>query len=108
MKPLLITGWFVAIIITILVVMGSASLATVLHPSVDGWWATLAIIPLVLTLAFLPPLVQRPFIRRFTKGGEQMLADRRALGGARGSAHLLRGSASRPRRTTRAVRQSLS
>ena len=84
MKPLLITGWFVAIIITILVVMGSVSLATVLHPSVDGWWATLAIIPLVLTLAFLPPLVQRPLIQRFTKGGEQMLADRRALSGALG------------------------
>ena len=65
-----------------MIVMGSASLATVLYPSIDIWWLLIASVPIILTIMFLPPLMRLPAIRKKTRGSERMLSDRTALSGS--------------------------
>ena len=82
MSFLFVTGWIFAIVISLMIVMGSASLATVLYPSIDIWWLLIASVPIILTIMFLPPLMRLPAIRKKTRGSERMLSDRTALRGS--------------------------
>ena len=82
MSFLFVTGWIFAIVISLMIVMGSASLATVLYPSIDIWWVLLASTPIILTIILLPSLIRIPAIQKKTRGSERMLSDRTALSGS--------------------------
>ena len=76
---LFITSWIFAIAVLLLCVMGSATLASVLHPQIDIWWFLITLAPLVLVVLILPLLVELPLVHRLAKGSERMLSDRRIL-----------------------------
>ncbi len=82
MSFLFVTGWIFAIVISLMIVMGSASLATVLHPSIDMWWLLIASVPIGLAIILLPLLIRIPAIQKKTRGSERMLSDRTALSGS--------------------------
>lgn len=79
MSFLLITSWIFAIAIALLFVMGSATLASLLHPNIDIWWLLLTACPLIIVVSLLPLLLNHPIVHRFAKGSEQMLANRKVL-----------------------------
>ena len=79
MPFLFITGWIFAIAFVLLLVMASASAATFLHPTIDFWWLLLTILPLAIVVAELPVFLRSPTLVRYTRGSEQMLANRPML-----------------------------
>jgi glycosyltransferase involved in cell wall biosynthesis len=76
MHFLFITSWIFAIAFVLLVVMGSASVAAFVHPKIDLLWLVYTILPLGVFVFVLPKILTRPAVLKFTKGSEQMLANR--------------------------------
>ncbi|MCP4014071.1 MAG: hypothetical protein GY728_13280, partial [Phycisphaeraceae bacterium] len=74
---LFVTGWIAVVAIAVVGVMGAAVGATLLQPEPGIAWALLFIAPLVALVLALPLLAGLPIVRRFTRGGEAMLTDRR-------------------------------
>lgn len=79
MPFLFITSWIFAIAFVLLVVMGSASVAAYLRPTIDLGWLGLTLLPLALFVAVLPFFLRNPTLLRYTKGSEKMLSDRPML-----------------------------
>jgi hypothetical protein len=74
---LFVTGWIAVVAIAVVGVMGAAVGATLLQPEPGISWALLFVAPLVALVLTLPILAGLPIVRRFTRGGEAMLTDRR-------------------------------
>jgi hypothetical protein len=79
MSFLFVTSWLFAIAVTLLFVMGSASLASMLHPNIDIWWFLITAVPLVLVISLLPLLLNVKIVHKYAKGSERMLCDRKTL-----------------------------
>ena len=79
LKVLFILGWFFAIIVSIMLVLGSATLATIITQKINWLWAALTIGLLACSILIVPPLCRFPFILRRTRGGERMITDRPTL-----------------------------
>ena len=60
MKVLFILGWFFAIIVSIMLVLGSATVATIVNPQINWIWAGLILGMLIVSVIIVPPLCRFP------------------------------------------------
>lgn len=79
MPFLFVTSWIFAIAFVLLFVMGAASVAAYIHPTIDLAWLGLTLLPLALFVAVLPFFLRSPTLLRYTKGSEKMLSNRPML-----------------------------
>lgn len=82
MPPLLLGGWFAAVLFTMLLTMAAVLGATMLRPGLSWQWGGLLAVLLVAGVVLTLAMLGLPVVKRLGRGMDRLLSEPRTLAGA--------------------------